>query len=199
MYGWPSNLLRPLICSVCWVWQQCDRHDKLDVHLRLDHLRKDKQHLDQADPLWSQLQVRISNIYPFFLCALILANLSQGSNWLRAILHGDLQPDLFLQLRPDARQHGLQQLPPHGGESHFSLRSPLWTSQEGYCGVTYREVSGTTPDAFNLLPNPSPGTVVTCPASFINIPKLRWTTITYLYLAVLQCSADTSDNIVMME
>jgi len=33
-------------------------------------------------------------------------------------------------------------------------------------------VSGTTPDAFNLLPNPSPGTVVTCPASFINIPKL---------------------------
>jgi len=44
--------------------------------------------------------------------------------------------------------------------------------EEGYCGVTYREVSGTTPDAFSLLPNPSPGTVVTCPASFINIPKL---------------------------
>ena len=61
----------------------------------------------------------------------------------------------------------------------FPLRSLLWASQEGYCGVTYREVSGTTPDAFNLLPNPSPGTVVTCPASFINIPKLRCTIITY--------------------
>ena len=54
--------------------------------------------------------------------------------------------------------------------------------QEGYCGVTYREVSGTTPDAFSLLPNPSPGTVVTCPASFINIPKLR-------YVLIYQCES----------
>ena len=56
--------------------------------------------------------------------------------------------------------------------------------QEGYCGVTYREVSGTTPDAFNLLPNGSPGTVVTCPASFINIPKLRYVLI-YQYDSLL--------------
>ena len=126
IFGWSSsNLQPPLIRSVRWVWQQCNGHDKFDVHLRLDHLRKDKQHLDQADPLWSQLQVRILNLNPFFLCSLILArryiaNLSQGSNWLRAILHGDLQPDLFVQLRSNARQHGLQQLHPHGGGSHFS-------------------------------------------------------------------------------
>ena len=54
-----------LICSVRWVWQQCNGHDKLDVHLRLDHLCKDKQHIDQADPLRSQLQVRILNLNPF--------------------------------------------------------------------------------------------------------------------------------------
>ena len=45
--------------------------------------------------------------------------------------------------------------------------------QEGYCGVTFKEVSSTTPDAFNLLPNPSTTSVVACPASFVYIPRLR--------------------------
>ena len=50
-------------------------------------------------------------------------------------------------------------------------------AQDGYCGVTFKEVSSTTPDAFSLLPNPSSGAQVVCPASYVYIPRLRWSNI----------------------
>ena len=47
----------PFLPSVCWVWEQCDWHNKLDIHLRLDHLGENKQRPYQADSLSCQLQV----------------------------------------------------------------------------------------------------------------------------------------------
>ena len=164
----------PFLPSVCWVWEQCDWHNKLDIHLRLDHLGENKQRPYQADSLSCQLQVSkwtLAILNPCKLDQTATITL-QGSHRLCPVLHRDLKPDLQLQFWPDAWEHGLQQLHPNGGARCCAVSCiPL---QEGYCGVTYREVSGTTPDAFSLLPNPSPGTVVTCPASFINIPKLRY-------------------------
>ena len=51
------------------------------------------------------------------------------------------------------------------------------STQDGYCGITFKEVSSTTPDAFNLLPpTPTPTNTaqVVCPNSFVYIPQLRW-------------------------
>jgi len=44
-------------------------------------------------------------------------------------------------------------------------------SEVGYCGVQYKEKSGTTPDAFNLLPDPTTAVVLDCPAAYAYIPN----------------------------
>ena len=65
-------------------------------------------------------------------------------------------------------------------KSVFTCTLHMLGSQEGYCGVTFKEVSGTTPDAFNLLPDPSTTAQVVCPASFVYIPRLRWSRLSNL-------------------
>ena len=43
-------------------------------------------------------------------------------------------------------------------------------TEEGYCGIEWREVSGTTPDAFQVFASASTVAVVVCPTMYVYIP-----------------------------